>query len=175
MRLNTLKFSKDEDLNVKPCDLKELIESTVQNVRIQADKKQVDITLQIDKELKPILIDPEKIRDALMNLLMNAIEAVEAKTGQIIVEVKLDKESQLVILNISDNGPGIKDPNIIFEPFHSTKDNVGAGLGLTISRKIIEKHGGTLQAQSWPQGGAIFTARIPVKGNTSTPITLKSS
>ena len=97
-----------------------------------------------------------------MNLLINAIEAVEPKTGKVTVEAKLDEKTQQAILIISDNGPGIEYISVIFEPFYSTKDNIGAGLGLAIARNIIQKHGGTLEVKSPPQKGAIFTACIPV-------------
>lgn len=110
-------------------------------------------------------MDPEKMQDVILNLLFNAIEAVEAQTGHIIVRAEPDTRKQCVVLCISDNGPGIEDTSIIFEPFHSTKDNVGAGLGLAIARKVTEKHGGTLQAASPPQGGATFTASIPLNRN----------
>jgi two-component system sensor histidine kinase HydH len=158
-----LKFSKDEDLNVKPCDFIKLIKSAIQTVRPQADQQQISIIVKTDEQLKPVLIDPEKMQDVVMNLLINAIEAVEPKTGQIVVRAEVDDKTQYVILRISDNGPGIEDTSAIFEPFYSTKDNVGAGLGLAIVRNIVQKHGGTLEVESLPQKGSTFTVCISVK------------
>jgi signal transduction histidine kinase len=107
-------------------------------------------------------MDSEKIRDVIVNLLINAMEAVEPLTGKIIVCTELDGLNHQIILRVSDNGPGIEDTNIIFEPFHSTKGSAGAGLGLTIARQIIQKHGGTLNAQSRLNEGATFTVCIPI-------------
>lgn len=160
--LDTLKFSKDEALNIEPCDFNQLVQSIVEMVGSQADQRKVKITFQADEHLEQVPIDPDKMRDVVMNLLMNAIEAVEPETGQITVRTELDETARQVILRVSDNGRGIEDTSAIFEPFQSTKGNVGAGLGLTIARHSIQKHGGTLEAQSPPGKGAIFTVRIPM-------------
>ena len=163
LSLDMLKFSKDEALNVRPCHFNRLVESVVQTVRPQADQRQIEIIVHADEQIEPVPLDTEKMQDVIMNLLINAIEAVEPKTGQIVVHTESDCDGQHVILRISDNGPGIADTNIIFEPFHSTKDNVGAGLGLTIARRVIQKHGGALEAKSLPGKGAMFTVRIPAR------------
>ena len=163
LSLDMLKFSKDEALNVQPCHFNRLVESVVQTVRPQADQRQIEIIVHADEQIEPVPLDTEKMQDVIMNLLINAIEAVEPKTGQIVVHTESDCDGQHVILRISDNGPGIEDTNIIFEPFHSTKDNVGAGLGLTIARRVIQKHGGALEAKSLPGKGAMFTVRIPAR------------
>jgi len=165
LSLDMLTFSKGQTPNLHPCDFNKLIESVIQTVRPQADHRQVSIATELAEQLPQISMDPEQMADVVMNLLLNAIEAVNAATGRITVRTTLDTDTQQVILHISDNGPGIENPDIIFEPFHSTKDNVGAGLGLTIARTIIEKHGGTLNAESEPNNGAIFTAHIPVNAH----------
>ena len=162
LSLDMLKFSKDEALNLKPCQFNRVVESVVQTVRPQADRRQVSIIVRTDEQLEPQPMDPEKMRDIVMNLLINAIEAVEPKTGQVIVQTELDKNSQQVILRISDNGAGIENPEKIFEPFYSTKSNVGAGLGLTIARRIVQKHAGIIEARSLPGEGTTFTIRIPM-------------
>jgi two-component system NtrC family sensor kinase len=162
LSLDMLKFSKDEALNLKPCQFNRLVESVVQTVRPQADQRQVSIIVRTDEQLEPLPMDPEKMRDVVMNLLINAIESVEPKTGQVIVQTELDTGNQQAILRISDNGGGIENPEKIFEPFYSTKDNVGAGLGLTIARRIVQKHAGIIEARSLPGEGTTFTIRIPM-------------
>jgi len=161
LSLDMLKFSKDEALNLKPCHFNRLAESVVETVRPQADQRQVRIIAQTDEQLQPVPMDAEKMQDAVMNLLVNAIEAVESNTGQVIVQTELDKDNQQVVLRVNDNGKGIDNTDQIFEPFYSTKDNVGAGLGLTIARKIVEKHVGTIEVQSAPGEETVFTVRIP--------------
>jgi signal transduction histidine kinase len=162
LSLDMLKYSKDEALNLKPCDFNHHVESAVKTIRPQANQLQVEIIVQTDEKLQPVSMDAEKMRDVIMNLLVNAIEATEPKTGEVIVRTELDRDNQRVVLRVSDNGRGIGNTDQIFEPFYSTKDNVGAGLGLTIAHKIVEKHGGTLSAQSLPDEGATFTVCIPM-------------
>ncbi len=163
LTLDMLKFSKDETPNLKPCDLNRLVESVVKTIRPQADQQQVSIITEVDENLEQVSMDPDQMADVVMNLLINAIEAVNAKTGQVTVGTELDAKSQQVILRVRDNGPGIENTDPIFEPFHSTKPNTGAGLGLTITHQIIQNHAGTIVVKSMPNKGTIFTVRIPQK------------
>lgn len=169
LSLDMLTFSKDEALNSQLCDFNKLVESVVQTVRSQADPRQVEILTELAEQLPQVPMDADKIADVVMNLLINAIEAVEPKTGQVTVRTELDSSGQYIILRISDNGPGIENAAKIFEPFYTTKPNVGAGLGLTIARKIITQHAGTVEAQSVPGEETVFTVRIPwcLKGRVS--------
>ena len=162
LSLDMLTFSKDEPLNRRPCDLNQLIESIVKSIRPQADSQKINITVEFSKDLDPISLDREKMQDAIMNLLLNAIEAVEPESGQVIVRTEVDSRHQQAILHITDNGCGIEDVNVIFKPFYSTKSNIGAGLGLTIARQIVERHGGTLNAQSRAGNGTTFTVKLPI-------------
>ena len=161
LSLDMLQYSKDEALNLKPCHFNHLVESAVKTIHPQANQLQVEIIVQTDEEVQPVSMDAEKMRDVIMNLLVNAIEAAEPKTGEVAVQTELDKDNQQVMLRVSDNGRGIGNTDQIFEPFYSTKDNIGAGLGLTIAQKITQKHGGTLTAQSLTGEGATFTVCIP--------------
>lgn len=163
LSLDMLKFSKDEALILKPCHFNRLAESVVETVRSQADERQVSITTHTDEQLQPMPLDAEKMRDVVMNLLINAIEAVEPETGQVVIRTELDKDNQQVILCVSDNGPGIEDAKKIFEPFYSTKSHIGAGLGLSIARNIVESHHGMIEAQSLDVKGAVFTVKLPLK------------
>lgn len=160
--LDTLKFSKDEALSLHPCDFNRLVQSVVETIRPQADLRQVKLSLQLDENLESIPMDPDKMRDAVLNLLINAIEAVEPKTGRVHIQTQLDQQSKQAFLRISDNGPGIKDIAAVFEPFYSTKDNTGAGLGLTIAQNIVHQHHGKLSVQSQIGQGAIFEIFIPI-------------
>jgi len=166
LSLDMLTFSKDETPNLKPCDFNLLVESVADMLRPQADQRQIIILVQVDENIEQVSMDAEQIRDVVMNLLINAIEAVEAGTGQVTVDTELDAKSRQVILRVSDNGPGIENIDQIFKPFHSTKPNVGAGLGLTITRRIVQKHTGTIVVKSSPNEGTIFTVRVPITLNS---------
>lgn len=158
--LDMLKFSRDETPHLQPCQFNRLIESVIEILRPQAHERQVSILTQYDEHLELVWADPEQMQDVVMNLVLNAVEAVPPQRGQVTIRTELDAAGQ-AILQIIDNGPGIEDTRVIFEPFYSTKPNVGAGLGLTIARKIIRHHGGCIEVQSLPGQGSIFTVRIP--------------
>lgn len=159
--LDMLKFSKEEPPRRQPCQFNRLVETVVQTLRPQADQRQVGITIQADEHLDLVSIDPDQMQDVIMNLLLNAIEAVPQQTGQVIVHTEQDDVAKEIILRVSDNGKGIEDVRSIFEPFHSEKPHVGTGLGLSIAKKIIQLHQGTIQVQSLLGEGSIFTVKIP--------------
>jgi signal transduction histidine kinase len=161
--LDMLKFSKEEPPRRQPCQFNRLVETVVQLVRPQADQRQVGITIQADEHLELVSVDPDQMQDVVMNLLLNAIEAVPQQTGQVVVHTEQDKADSAVILRVSDNGKGIEDTRSIFEPFHSEKPHVGTGLGLSIAKKIVELHHGSIEVQSLPGEGSIFTVRIPMQ------------
>lgn len=161
--LDMLKFSKEEPPHRQPCQFNRLVETVVQLLRPQADQRQVAMTIQADEHLELVSIDPDQMQDVVMNLLLNAIEAVPQQTGQVTVHTEQDNAAGQVILRVSDNGKGIEDIRSIFEPFHSEKPHVGTGLGLSIAKKIIELHHGSIEVQSLPGEGSIFTVRIPMQ------------
>jgi signal transduction histidine kinase len=108
------------------------------------------------------LCDQNMLQRAVMNLVRNAIDA-SGHGGQVMIDMNL--KSQSVVLHVADSGPGI-DPEIadkIFNPFFTTKD-MGTGLGLSIVHRIIEAHEGSIKVGEAPIGGALFTIKLPFKG-----------
>lgn len=132
----------------------------------------VTYRLIIDEEIRPALIDPNQISQALNNLLINSIQAMP-NGGEIVIEAKnaaeLPSELQpgidYIYLKVSDNGPGIDRKNIkkIFDPFFTTKAS-GTGLGLTSTYSIIKKHRGAIEVSSPSQGGTTFEIYLPASG-----------
>ncbi len=160
--LDMLKFSKGEQPQRQLCQFNRLVETVIQIVRPQADERQVGVLFQADESMELVQVDPDQMQDVVMNLVLNAIEAVPPQTGQVTVHTELQSEPRMLILRVSDNGKGIDDLETIFEPFHSEKPHVGTGLGLSIAQKIVHRHNGTIDAQSLPGEGSIFTVQIPV-------------
>ncbi len=160
--LDMLKFSKDEKPRPQPCQINRLVETVVQTLRSQADQRQVAMTIQADEHLGLVSVDPDQMQDVVMNLVLNAIEAVPQQTGQVTIYTERDDQAGRMILRVSDNGKGIEDVRAIFEPFHSEKPHVGTGLGLSIAKKIVQMHHGTIDVQSLPGEGSIFTVAIPI-------------
>ncbi len=159
--LDMLKFNRQEQPRLQMCQLNRLVESVVNLLRPQAQQKQAVLTLQVDEELGAAPADPDQMQDVLMNLILNAIEAVGAD-GEVTVYTELDRTRNEAVLRGSDIGRGIEDTEGIFEPCHTDKPNVGTGLGLTIARKIVQMHMGRIEVQSMPGEGSVFTVRLPV-------------
>ncbi len=161
--LDMLQFSKDSELNIKRSDFNAIVRSAANSLRPGAQEDGKQITVSVDKDIKPIEIDADRMYDVILNLVLNAVYAVPEGTG--IVEVATEAKGETVILSVSDNGPGVEDTESIFEPFHTTKAKVGTGLGLPIARKIVNQHGGTIKVKAHPHKGAVFTVTLPAKAH----------
>ncbi len=159
--LDMLKFSKETQLQVQPCQFNRLIETIAQMVAPQAQMRSVNVTLHLDENIGLVNVDPDRMQDVVLNLAMNAIEAVEPQRGHVNLSTQIDYDHHQLVLRVQDNGPGIDDLGGLFEPFHTTKVNTGVGLGLAIVRKIVVLHKGAVDAQSIPGEGTIFTVRLP--------------
>jgi signal transduction histidine kinase len=119
---------------------------------------------ETDEEHPPIPIDPDGIHQVVLNLVTNAIDAVEPQHGVINVRIAFDEEAQEAVLTVADNGPGIDSEGLshIFEPFHSSKGQGGTGLGLAVARKIVNEHNGRIDVSSMSGEGTIFRVRLPI-------------
>src|SRR5207237_1138704 len=113
------------------------------------------------QSLPPVFADSGRIEQVVLNLLSNAIQAVEGRAGKIVVHTW--SEGEEVCLSVADDGPGIPEAvrARIFEPFFTTKEpGKGTGLGLTVSQGIVQEHGGRIDVAS-AASGATFTVRLP--------------
>jgi two-component system sensor histidine kinase HydH len=130
-------------------------------LRPEAAAREIEIAAQADDSLPPVLADPVRLTQALLNVVINAIQAVERK-GR--VEVSASVADGRISVAVSDNGPGIPPERLasIFDPYFTTKTE-GSGLGLWIAQQIVTAHGGTLEAGNRPAGGAVVTLRLPLK------------
>jgi PAS domain S-box-containing protein len=125
----------------------------------------VEFAVALDPGLPQILFDKRGLSEALDNLVDNAVEACcENGGGRVIVETGLNREKEIIEVVVSDNGPGIPDTERekIFDPFFSTKGYKGNGLGLAISRKIIQEHGGDIHVRS-EAGRTDFRVQMPMR------------
>jgi len=154
-----LNYSSPARVEFRVCDLNQVVTDSVLLMRRPAEKCGVTITLEC-KEIAAFRFDPEKIKQALLNIIRNAIEALQSGGG-IVVSTSCN-EGKVVIM-ISDNGPGIREEHLplIFEPFFSRK-GAGTGLGLSITLRIVEEHGGKIRVASSATTGTIFTIELPV-------------
>jgi two-component system sensor histidine kinase HydH len=141
-------------------DLRQLVSQAIELVNSRARQQGVEIGLQSPDEPIRADVDVHQINTVLVNLLINALDALP-RGGRI--EVRLEKlPDGEVRLQVRDNGPGIPAEMRarLFTPFSSTKAT-GTGLGLSISRRIVEEHGGRMDAENRPEGGACFMIELP--------------
>ena len=161
---NMLAFTRVRCLEPREESLDPLLKEVVQLVDPLALRKKVKIDLEIEEPLSPISCDANSLHQALLNLLLNAVEAVPAKSGRIIVRARTEPLG--VWIEIIDNGPGIDRERLedVFLPFASTKGQRGTGLGLPVTRQIIEGHGGHIELDSDGESGASFRLFLPTSG-----------
>lgn len=160
-----LNFAKGRKDSLEPHALHQIVAEAVQLTQPRILSEDVIITVDIPESLPLILADRQQICQVIVNLIINATQAL-MKHGQIVVTA--DHEGHYLALQISDNGIGIPEDlkKSLFEPFITTrKESGGIGLGLYISKEIIEAHGGHILVQSHPGEGACFTIQLPVITN----------
>ena len=148
---------------VTEVDLIELCEETLQLVRKEAANKEIQIDVTAGEQLRTIWIDPNQVRQILINLLTNAIHATGTR-GSISVRVETNPEGTILV--ISDTGKGIPKENLekIFEPFFSDKPpGDGTGLGLFVTRQIVEKLGGKMEVESRVGVGTHMKITLPCR------------
>ena len=162
--MDMLSFSKDREPDPVPSDLTAIINDIVETVAQRAEEAEVPIRWQPDDSFPKLLFDPEGISRAVLNVVTNAIDAVENQpNGRVEIVVELNDQQETVRITVRDNGPGIPADRLpeIFNLFVSTKGARGTGLGLTVSQKILREHGGDISVESSPQSGSCFTLSFP--------------
>lgn len=149
-------FSRPVTIRKKATDLNLLIQDALTLVEQQTKEHHIDVKLQIDPNITSVQIDGERIRQVLLNLFINAIDAMKPG-GTLTVQAERSAKKDLTI-HVRDTGPGIGPDmaNHIFDPYFTTK-STGTGLGLAIAHNIIKTHGGTLTVTSQPHEGATLT------------------
>ena len=170
LTMNLLAYSKPREPAAEVVQPRKLIEECLELVAAGANAKGVMAIADVARDVPPVPLDPAGMHQVLMNLLSNALDAVETGKGLIRVTCRYfgDPLHELHI-EVVDNGTGIPPSMMahMFELFHSTKGNRGTGLGLAVARKIVEEHDGSISVKSAPGEGTTFTVRLPVYAGSS--------
>ena len=149
-------------------DVKEIIREMTALVRNEAVRHSIAIRHELDRDVPRVLADRVQLQQVFMNLMLNAIEAMQDTGGELTITQRLNSEGQLLI-SISDTGVGlpVENPDRIFDAFHPTKPQ-GTGMGLAITRSIVESHGGRVWATANQGAGATFHFTLPSEAGANT-------
>jgi signal transduction histidine kinase len=172
-----LDFARPPTLEKRPGDLREAVRQTIDLVAARGKQQAIEIQCQLPQEPLSIEADHEQIRQLLLNLVLNAMDAQpQGGVVRIAASPSADKPGpqaargkpspvSWITLTVADQGPGIAAglAGRIFDPYVSTKET-GLGLGLAICRRIVKDHGGEIFVHNAASGGAIFTVRLPAQG-----------
>jgi signal transduction histidine kinase len=156
-----LRLAGPSALDLEPVDIARVVSHVCGLLRPEAAARQIEIVSRLELGLPAVTADPVRLTQALLNLVINAMQAIERK-GRIEVHALLIDASLSLV--VRDTGPGIPPEKLksVFDPYYTTKSE-GHGLGLWIAQQIVTAHGGRLQAQNAPDGGAQFTILLPLR------------
>jgi signal transduction histidine kinase len=177
-----LNYSRDRGLDVAPADLNATIEKSLLLVKHELDKARIRVAKDLDGSLPMLQLDEFKIQQVFVNLLANAIHAIGCD-GEINLRTSLESLARganvgyrrtdryapgerVAVIRIEDSGPGISEEHLkkVFDPFFTTKPTGrGTGLGLSVSRQIVDMHGGTIEIGNRDVGGARVTIILKLK------------
>lgn len=158
-----LEFARPMSLQKRPTPLKTLVQQTLTMIEGHAREKAIEVSFRPAPGLEEVPLDPDRMRQVLLNLFLNALEAMN-EGGRLRVESRKDEARRQVLLTVTDNGVGIEQGDVahIFDPYFTTKPG-GTGLGLAIVHKIVEAHGGEIHVESRPGQGTTVTLSLPAQ------------
>ena len=162
---NLLTFSRAAPMNLETTDINIVVDRSVRLVQHQLEMGAVELKLYLDDDLPRVHCDPAQIEQVLLALIMNAIDAMP-RGGNLWLRTRMNSAQNAVEIEVRDDGTGISPEVLpqIFEPFQTTKEKGhGVGLGLAVSRNIIDRHHGRIEVQSELGKGTTFTVTLPVE------------
>jgi two-component system NtrC family sensor kinase len=160
---NLLTFARQTPINPQRNDLNAIIERCLLLLGHQMTLQSIELQKKLDPELPPLFCDAGQVQQALLVIMLNAVEAMQ-HGGRLGIESTFDTQDRMGRVMVRDDGPGIPPEVLshIFEPFFTTKDEgKGTGLGLPIALGIVQQHGGNIEVDSTPQKGTTFTVLLP--------------
>ncbi len=157
---NLLSFARQTPAEKSLLDINPLVNNAIQLRQLDLRSKNIRIHAQTEAVLPGVRCDANQMLQVFFNIISNAVDAMEASGG--VLTVRTLREKNNVVVEFSDSGPGIKEPDHVFDPFYTTKPvGRGTGLGLSICYGIVQEHGGTISCYNRHQGGATFRVELP--------------
>jgi signal transduction histidine kinase len=158
-----LSLAGPSSLDLQPVKAAKIVGHVCDLLRPEAAARDIEIVIKLPESLPPVAADASQLTQALVNLVINSIQAVERK-GHVEVTAGVGETTGALVITVRDSGPGIPVDKLsaIFEPFFTTKAD-GSGLGLWIVQQIITAHGGVVEASNAAGGGAVFAVHLPLQ------------
>jgi signal transduction histidine kinase len=159
-----LEFSRTKIFSLRWIELSQIAKRAMTLIAAQVPAE-VEVRTEIPADLK-VQVDVQRFQEVLLNLLLNAVEAIGTQPGRVTLRAVADEASGQAVITVEDSGPGIPTEirSRIFDPFFTTKsDGQGTGLGLAIAYGIIKQHHGSISVDSKPDAGATFVIRLPLE------------
>jgi two-component system NtrC family sensor kinase len=163
---NLLDFSRQKATERRRTDINTVIERALTIIERQAAFHNISFKLELSDELPEVLVDPRQLQQAILNLVINAGDAMEA-SGEIVISSAPQDEGRQVAVAVADTGCGIPEELMddLFQPFFSTKGDQGNGLGLATVLGVMNRHHGRVDVESRVGVGSTFTLTLPVSGD----------
>ena len=162
--MDMLSFSKEREPDVVPADLNQVTEDVVELMQSRARDAGVELNWKPEPAMPTLTLDPEALHRAILNVVTNAIDACERQPSACVtVATRYDRGEAIAQIIVDDNGEGIEPQDLkrIFSVFESRKGSRGTGLGLPVSQKICQEHGGDIRVESTPGMGSRFVLELP--------------
>jgi two-component system NtrC family sensor kinase len=157
-----LSFAQQTPGEKSPLELKPLLQRAVQMEGFKLENKKISLTVESSDPLPRVLGNTNQLLQAFLQIVENAVDALQ-EIGGGRLQVSLWREGSEVIVQFADSGPGLRDPERVFDPFYTTKPvGKGTGLGLSATYGVIQDHKGQITCYNRPEGGAAFEIRLPV-------------
>jgi PAS domain S-box-containing protein len=159
-----------ESVDMRASSIAEILSEAIRLVKEDPSKHEVPIDRHFDEGLCRVFVDPIQIQEVFINLILNAVEAMEGSQLSPLIKIRTAITDQNeMLIQVIDNGPGVDDPEGIFDAFVTTKER-GMGIGLAVSRSIVEAHSGRLWAENNKTGGATFNVALPLTHTSRTTL-----
>mgnify|MGYP002623920710 FL=1 len=168
LSVNMLAYAKRRVPRLAPVQINSIVDDVLKLVERRANDKGVLLKSDLTDHLPAVLMDEDGVHQVALNIVVNAIDAVEQGAGVVTVKTSLDDAADQLVLTVGDNGPGMPQDVAakIFDAFYSTKGHAGTGLGLAVARKIVDEHAGRIEVRSVEGEGTLIRVRLPVHSPT---------
>lgn len=160
---NLLDFGKPKEPTPRQVEVNSLVKKTLQLVQNNLNIYNIETTTDLADDLPPIFVDDNQVVQVLVNLVLNAAQAM-SEGGELHITTRMNEEEKMEEIIVRDTGKGIPPEYLpyVFDPFFSTKEEGGTGLGLSVSYGIVKNHGGNMWVESKVGVGTTFTVQLPI-------------